>query len=133
MGGLPSLGYDVQNRKLVVNDEEALTVLHIFRRYIQLRSVRALQPNLMPRGSGASGGRWRTAPLWRQKIVPRRPLSDAPETASIGVRSRTKGMPILESIRQLSTSHCRIRSGQFLLRTGSIGHGDRMQSTPASS
>jgi site-specific DNA recombinase len=46
MGGLPSLGYDVQNRKLVVNDEEALTVLHIFRRYIQLRSVRALQAEL---------------------------------------------------------------------------------------
>jgi site-specific DNA recombinase len=46
MGGLPSLGYDVQNRKLIVNDKEALTVLHIFRRYIQLRSVRALQAEL---------------------------------------------------------------------------------------
>ena len=46
MGGLPPLGYDVQNRKLVVNEEEALTVLHIFRRYVQLRSVRALQAEL---------------------------------------------------------------------------------------
>jgi len=46
MGGLPSLGYDVQNRKLVVNEEEVLTVLHIFRRYVQLRSVRALQAEL---------------------------------------------------------------------------------------
>ena len=46
MGGLPSLGYDVQNRKLVVNDEEALTVLHIFRRYVQLRSVRTIQADL---------------------------------------------------------------------------------------
>ena len=46
MGGLPPLGYDVQNRKLVVNDEEALTVLHIFQRYVQLRSVRALQAEL---------------------------------------------------------------------------------------
>jgi site-specific DNA recombinase len=43
MGGLPALGYDVQNRKLVVNEQEALTVRHIFRRYVQLRSVRALQ------------------------------------------------------------------------------------------
>jgi len=50
MGGLPSLGYDVQNRKLVVNDEEAPTVLHIFRRYVQLRSVRALQAELDARG-----------------------------------------------------------------------------------
>ena len=46
MGGLPALGYDVQNRKLVVNDKEALIVLHIFRRYVRLRSVRALQAEL---------------------------------------------------------------------------------------
>jgi DNA invertase Pin-like site-specific DNA recombinase len=46
MGGLPSLGYDVRNRKLLVNEEEARTVLHIFRRYVELRSVRALQAEL---------------------------------------------------------------------------------------
>ena len=46
MGGLPSLGYDVQNRKLVVNEEEARTVVHIFRRYGELRSVRVLQEEL---------------------------------------------------------------------------------------
>ena len=46
MGGLPALGYNVQNRKLVVNKQEALTVRHIFRRYAQLRSVRALQAHV---------------------------------------------------------------------------------------
>jgi len=46
MGGLPSLGYDVRDRKLVVSDKQALTVLHIFRRYVQLRSVRTLQAEL---------------------------------------------------------------------------------------
>ena len=46
MGGFPSLGYDVQDRKLVVNDNEARTVLHIFQRYLQLKSVRALQAEL---------------------------------------------------------------------------------------
>ena len=46
MGGLPSLGYDVQNRKLVVNEEEAGTVVHIFRRYVELRSVRVLREEL---------------------------------------------------------------------------------------
>jgi site-specific DNA recombinase len=46
MGGLPPLGYDVESRKLVVNEEEALTVVHIFQRYVQLRSVRALQTEL---------------------------------------------------------------------------------------
>jgi len=45
MGGLPPLGYDVRNRKLV-NKNEAQTVLHIFRRYVELRSARALKVEL---------------------------------------------------------------------------------------
>ena len=46
MGGLPPLGYDVRDRKLVVNREEVSTLLHIFKRYIELRSVRALKVEL---------------------------------------------------------------------------------------
>ena len=46
MGGLPPLGYDVRDRKLVVNQEEAKILLHIFRRYVELRSVRALKAEL---------------------------------------------------------------------------------------
>ena len=50
MGGLPSLGYDVCERKLVVNEAEAAIVRHIFRRYLQLGSVRALQADLSTAG-----------------------------------------------------------------------------------
>ncbi len=32
MGGLPPLGYDVEDRKLVINKKEADTVTHIYRR-----------------------------------------------------------------------------------------------------
>jgi site-specific DNA recombinase len=46
MGGLPPLGYEVRDRKLMVNQEEAKTLLHIYRRYIELRSVRALKVEL---------------------------------------------------------------------------------------
>src|SRR5665648_755820 len=46
MGGLPPLGYDVRDRKLIVNEEEAHTVLRIFRHYVELRSVRALKAEL---------------------------------------------------------------------------------------
>ena len=46
MGGLPPLGYDVRDRKLVANREEARTVLDIYRRYVDLRSVRALNAEL---------------------------------------------------------------------------------------
>jgi DNA invertase Pin-like site-specific DNA recombinase len=46
MGGLPPLGYDVRDRKLVVNQEEAKALLHIYRRYVELWSVRALKAEL---------------------------------------------------------------------------------------
>jgi site-specific DNA recombinase len=50
MGGLPSLGYDVKDRKLVVNQAEAEAVRHIFRRYLALGSVRALKEELAAGG-----------------------------------------------------------------------------------
>ena len=43
MGGTVPLGYDVKDRKLVVNKAEARTVVDIYRRYLRLKSVRALQ------------------------------------------------------------------------------------------
>ncbi|MEQ8935286.1 MAG: recombinase family protein [Amphiplicatus sp.] len=46
MGGLPLLGYDVDNRKLVVNEGEAETVRAIFQRYAELKSVRLLKAAL---------------------------------------------------------------------------------------
>ncbi|MGH9806384.1 MAG: recombinase family protein [Terriglobia bacterium] len=46
MGGYPPLGYDVKDRKLVVNETEAETVRHIFRRYQELGSVRLLKEHL---------------------------------------------------------------------------------------
>lgn len=42
MGGNVPLGYDVKDRKLIVNEIEAETVRMIFRRYVELGSVRNL-------------------------------------------------------------------------------------------
>ena len=39
MGGPVPLGYEVGGHKLVVNDQEAETVRHLFRRYTELQSV----------------------------------------------------------------------------------------------
>lgn len=50
MGGTPPLGYDVVDRKLVVNAEEAKTVRWIFQRYRELGSVRALSEELEEKG-----------------------------------------------------------------------------------
>src|SRR5262245_25564435 len=46
MGGNVPLGYDVKDRKLVVNETEASTVRTIFRRYAELGSVALLKAEL---------------------------------------------------------------------------------------
>ena len=50
MGGYPPLGYDVRDRKLVVNETEAETVRYIFRRYREFGSVRLLKECLDAEG-----------------------------------------------------------------------------------
>jgi DNA invertase Pin-like site-specific DNA recombinase len=50
MGGNLPLGYDVQERQLVINEAEAETVRYIFRRYAELGTVSALQADLKQRG-----------------------------------------------------------------------------------
>jgi DNA invertase Pin-like site-specific DNA recombinase len=50
MGGLPSLGYNIRDRKLVINEAEAKTVRYIFRRYTELKSVRLLKADLDAQG-----------------------------------------------------------------------------------
>ena len=62
MGGVPPLGYDVKDRKLVVNDLEAQQVRHMFQRYLSLGTVVALQEELAAHGvvsklRTSSGGR----------------------------------------------------------------------------
>ncbi|MGC4026322.1 MAG: recombinase family protein [Mesorhizobium sp.] len=50
MGGVVPLGYRVENRKLLVEPQEAETVRHLFRRYVELRSVRALSEEAIASG-----------------------------------------------------------------------------------
>src|SRR5437868_15300506 len=50
MGGVPPLGYRVQDRRPVVTDSEAELVRSIFRRYAELGSVGLLQAELDARG-----------------------------------------------------------------------------------
>jgi len=50
MGGYPPLGYDVKDKRLIVNEAEAKTVTSIFRTYIELKSVRLLKTELDTQG-----------------------------------------------------------------------------------
>ncbi|UZK66710.1 recombinase family protein [Sphingomonas sp. M1-B02] len=50
MGGNVPLGYDVCDRKLLPNPAEVATILHIFRSYLELPSVRSLKAALDEQG-----------------------------------------------------------------------------------
>jgi site-specific DNA recombinase len=50
MGGNVPLGYEVQDRKLVIAEVEAETIRHIFRSYLALGSVRLLKEQLTTEG-----------------------------------------------------------------------------------
>jgi hypothetical protein len=121
MGGLPPLGYEVRNRKLVVNQGEAKTLLHIFRRYVELRSVRALKVELDAAGIRSKR---RTSPTARYAAATRSPVAPSISccrTASIAARSRIEATPIPESTRPLWTRPSGTRSRPSSQRTGSTG------------
>ncbi|MEQ1752527.1 MAG: recombinase family protein [Micropepsaceae bacterium] len=74
MGGNPPLGYDARDRKLMINEPEAITVRMIFNRYMELRSVGNLRCELdakdirtksfvSTRGRTIGGGPWYVGPL----------------------------------------------------------------------
>jgi DNA invertase Pin-like site-specific DNA recombinase len=65
MGGCVPLGYDIKDRKLLINAKEARTVQYIYRRYLELGCVRLLKEDLDRQGvhskirgeRGEKGGR----------------------------------------------------------------------------
>ena len=57
-GGMPVLGYDSENKKLIVNPEEAKLVRHIFKRFVQLGSATRLAKEL--NGQGRTTKAWTT-------------------------------------------------------------------------
>lgn len=57
MGGWTPLGYDVKNRKLVVNEAEAWTVRMIFERFIKVGSATLLVRSLREEGVKGKNGR----------------------------------------------------------------------------
>jgi site-specific DNA recombinase len=74
MGGVPPLGYEARDRKLVTADSEAETVRYIFRRYAELGSTRLLKEELDAQGltskcwTSASGRLWGGKPFARGAV-----------------------------------------------------------------
>ena len=69
MGGTPPLGYDVKNRKLIVNKGEAALLRHIFDRFVRLGSATTLVAELK-----ADGYRTKTWTTQKGRIREGRPI-----------------------------------------------------------
>jgi len=46
MGGVPPMGYDVKEHKLIINEPDAEVIRHIFQRYVNLKTVQDLKTEL---------------------------------------------------------------------------------------
>jgi len=57
MGGFVPMGYDVVERKLLINDAEAAAVRHIFQRFVELGSATLLTRELVANGTLNKRGR----------------------------------------------------------------------------
>ena len=55
MGGMPPLGYDVENRRLIPNAKEAKTVRHIFERFVAARFLHRAGEGAAPRRRDLQG------------------------------------------------------------------------------
>ena len=82
MGGLPPLGYDVNERKLIVNEPKPTTVRHDLPALSELGSVRVLKADARRGGVVSKHRRAPTAsPMAASRFVAGRALSDAAEPA----------------------------------------------------
>jgi DNA invertase Pin-like site-specific DNA recombinase len=57
MGGYVPLGYDVRDRKLIINEAEAATVQMIFKRFVAIGSATKLAKTMMAEGVRTKSGR----------------------------------------------------------------------------
>lgn len=71
MGGPVPLGYDLRDRRLIINEREAATVRHIFNRYLALKSGRLLVAELETNGIRSKHRTDRHGKAYGGKIISR--------------------------------------------------------------
>ena len=91
MGGTPPLGYDVRERKLVVNETEAELVRLIFRRFLRVGSATKLPQELRRAGHTTKSGRRGTVTGARASRSTSARSTRSSTTASISARRCTRG------------------------------------------
>jgi len=143
MGGVPPLGYDLENRRLVPNEREAKLIRHIFQRFVELGSSTALFNEL--KLDGVTSKAWTTQD---GKVREGKPIDKGMIYKLLHSRTylgelRHKGEwfpaahpPIIErklwdSVHAILATNCRVRGNAtravvpFLLKGIVFGHDGR--------
>ena len=102
MGGVPPLGYDIRERRLVINPAEAKTVRHVYERYLELGCVRQLSQELC-------------TSCW-----PTRSTSVRSAIGRSAIRDSTRRYFHENSGRECSSGSMRMRRGDGEPRTGRL-------------
>lgn len=102
MGGPLPLGYDVKDRKLVINISEAKTVRHIFERYCALGSIGALAAELDRDGIRSKPRTHRGGRTGGNQIFGKGALAISCKTVFLLARLRTNKTAIPASMSQSS-------------------------------
>ena len=124
MGGVPPLGYDVRDRRLVVNRTEAATVKHIYERYLELGSVRLLKRRFgAPRDSLQSPGIEKRLAVGRLAIFARGFVPDAVEPDLPGRNPSQEGTPSRAAPADSAAGSCGRRSSNaYAIKRPSIAN-----------
>jgi DNA invertase Pin-like site-specific DNA recombinase len=133
MGGAIPLGYDLRDRKLIVNPAEADIVRDIFSRYLAGASTKPWRSILSMRGFAQKHGRREAADRWAIGPSTRAPSSTSCKAGSISERSSIRITSIRVNMIQLSRGRCSTRSARRWLRRRRTATADRPAQSPVRS
>jgi DNA invertase Pin-like site-specific DNA recombinase len=125
MGGWAPLGYDIKDRKLVINETEAAKVRHIFERFVRCRSVTVLARELAAEDTRNRYGKPTNKGIIYRLLNNRVYVGDAVHrgTAYPGEHEPIIGKPLWDKVHAAMTESPRARAGRTRAQTPALLKG----------
>jgi DNA invertase Pin-like site-specific DNA recombinase len=125
MGGYVPLGYDVKDRKLVVNEREAATVRRIFEKFLKTGSVTQLVRGLREEGARGKRGRLIDKGYVYQLFRNRAYIGEAVHKGASypGEHRAIIGKPLWDRVQAILSQGARQRAGRTRAQTPALLKG----------
>ncbi len=125
MGGFVPMGYDVVDRKLIINDAEAATVRHMFQRFVELGSATLLTRELVAAGALNKRGKPIDKGFLYKALNNRVYLGEAVHkgTSYPGEHKAIIDQPLWDKVRSVLAQSPRIRAANTRTQTPALRKG----------